>query len=66
MSTVAQQTPENPYLQLMRAASAHARANKALTPVDTGVTSDGDSLISHDQFLNPQSCRRADGKPYNL
>ena len=33
---------------------------------DTGVTSDGVSLISHDQFLNPQSCRRADGKPYTL
>jgi glycerophosphoryl diester phosphodiesterase len=23
-------------------------------------------LIWHDQFLNPQSCRRADGKPYTL
>ena len=31
---------------------------------DTGVTTDGVSLIWHDQFLNPQSCRRADGKPY--
>ena len=33
---------------------------------DTGVTTDGVSLIWHDQFLNPQSCRRADGKPYTL
>ncbi len=33
---------------------------------DTGVTADGVSLIWHDQFLNPQSCRRADGKPYTL
>ena len=33
---------------------------------DTGVTSDGVSLIWHDQFLNPQSCRRADGKAYTL
>lgn len=33
---------------------------------DTGVTVDRQSLISHDQFLNPQSCRRADGKPYTL
>ncbi len=33
---------------------------------DTGVTSDGVSLIWHDQFLNPQSCRRADGTPYTL
>jgi glycerophosphoryl diester phosphodiesterase len=33
---------------------------------DTGVTTDGVSLIWHDQFLNPESCRRADGKPYTL
>lgn len=33
---------------------------------DTGVTRDGVSLIWHDQFLNPMSCRRADGKPYTL
>ncbi len=33
---------------------------------DTGVTADGVSLIWHDQFLNPQSCRRADGKAYTL
>lgn len=33
---------------------------------DTGVTTDGVSLIWHDQFLSPQSCRRADGKPYTL
>jgi glycerophosphoryl diester phosphodiesterase len=33
---------------------------------DTGVTSDHVSLIWHDQFLNPQSCRRADGAPYTL
>jgi glycerophosphoryl diester phosphodiesterase len=33
---------------------------------DTGVTTDGVSLIWHDQFLNPQSCRRADGKAYTM
>jgi len=33
---------------------------------DTGVTTDHQSLIWHDQFLNPQSCRRADGQPYTL
>lgn len=33
---------------------------------DTGVTTDGVSLIWHDQFLNPQSCRRADGAPYTM
>jgi glycerophosphoryl diester phosphodiesterase len=33
---------------------------------DTGVSTDGISLISHDQFFNPQSCRRADGKPYTV
>jgi glycerophosphoryl diester phosphodiesterase len=31
---------------------------------DTGVTTDHVSLIWHDQFLNPQSCRRADGGEY--
>ncbi len=31
---------------------------------DTGVTTDHKSLIWHDQFLSPESCRRADGKPY--
>ena len=31
---------------------------------DTGVTTDRVSLIWHDQFLNPQSCRRADGAEY--
>ncbi len=30
---------------------------------DTGVTTDGVSLIWHDQFLNPESCRRQDGAP---
>ncbi len=33
---------------------------------DTGVTTDHRSLIWHDQFLNPESCRRADGAPYTL
>lgn len=33
---------------------------------DTGVTTDHVSLIWHDQFLNPESCRRVDGKPYGL
>ncbi len=33
---------------------------------DTGVTTDGVSLIWHDQFLNPLSCRHADGSPYTL
>ena len=33
---------------------------------DTGVTSDHVSLIWHDQFLNPQSCRKADGSPYTM
>lgn len=31
---------------------------------DTGVTSDRVSLISHEQFINPQTCRRVDGEPY--
>jgi len=33
---------------------------------DTGVTTDHVSLIWHDQFLNPQSCRKADGSAYSL
>jgi glycerophosphoryl diester phosphodiesterase len=33
---------------------------------DTGVTTDKQSLIWHDQFLNPQSCRHADGTPYTM
>lgn len=33
---------------------------------DIGITSDRIPLIGHDQFLNPQSCRRADGRPYTL
>jgi glycerophosphoryl diester phosphodiesterase len=33
---------------------------------DTGVTTDHVSLIWHDQFLNPQSCRKADGSPYTI
>lgn len=33
---------------------------------DTGVSTDGVSLLSHDQFYNPQSCRHADGTPYTL
>jgi len=33
---------------------------------DTGVTSDKISLIWHDQFLNPQSCRKANGSPYSM
>jgi glycerophosphoryl diester phosphodiesterase len=33
---------------------------------DTGVTTDGVSLIWHDQFLNSESCRRADGASYTL
>lgn len=31
---------------------------------DTGVSTDGVSLIWHDQFYNAQSCRHADGSPY--
>ncbi len=31
---------------------------------DTGVTTDGVSLMWHDQFLNPESCRKADGSAY--
>lgn len=33
---------------------------------DTGVTADHVSIIWHDQFLNPQSCRKADGSEYTL
>ena len=33
---------------------------------DTGVTTDRVSLIWHDQFLSPESCRRADGTPYTV
>jgi glycerophosphoryl diester phosphodiesterase len=33
---------------------------------DTGVTKDHVSIIWHDQFLNPQSCRKADGSQYTL
>ena len=33
---------------------------------DTGVTTDHVSLIWHDQFLNPQSCRKADGSAYTI
>ncbi len=33
---------------------------------DTGVSTDHVSLIWHDQFYNPQSCRNADGSPYSM
>ena len=33
---------------------------------DSGVTRDKVSFIWHDQFLNPQSCRRQDGAAYTL
>lgn len=33
---------------------------------DTGLTFDHHSIIWHDQFLNPESCRRVDGQPYDL
>jgi glycerophosphoryl diester phosphodiesterase len=33
---------------------------------DTEVTTDGVSLIWHDQFLNPESCHRQDGVPYTM
>src|ERR1700722_14969702 len=33
---------------------------------DTAVSTDHVSLIWHDQFYNPQSCRHADGSPYTL
>ena len=31
---------------------------------DTGVTKDGVSLISHEQFINPQTCRTFDGSAF--
>lgn len=33
---------------------------------DTGVSTDHVSTIWHDQFYNPESCRRADGAPYTM
>ncbi len=33
---------------------------------DTGVSTDHVSLIWHDQFYNPQSCRHADSSPYTM
>ena len=33
---------------------------------DTGVSTDHVSLIWHDQFYNPQSCRKADGSDYTM
>jgi len=33
---------------------------------DTGVSTNHVSTIWHDQFYNPESCRRADGKPYTM
>ncbi len=33
---------------------------------DTGVSTDSISLIWHDQFYSPESCRHADGSPYTL
>jgi glycerophosphoryl diester phosphodiesterase len=33
---------------------------------DTGVSTDHVSLIWHDQFYNPQSCRKADGSAYTI
>ena len=33
---------------------------------DTGVATDGVSTIWHDQFYNPQACRKADGSAYTL
>ncbi len=33
---------------------------------DTGVSVDGVSLIWHDQFYNPQSCRHSDGSTYTM
>jgi len=33
---------------------------------DTGVSTDHVSTIWHDQFYNPDSCRRADGQPYTM
>lgn len=31
---------------------------------DTGVTKDGVSLISHEEFINPQTCRATDGSSF--
>ena len=33
---------------------------------DTGVSTDGVSTIWHDQFYNPQSCRKVDGSAYTM
>jgi glycerophosphoryl diester phosphodiesterase len=33
---------------------------------DTGVATDGVSTIWHDQFYNPQACRKADGSAYTM
>jgi glycerophosphoryl diester phosphodiesterase len=33
---------------------------------DTGVATDGISTIWHEQFYNPQSCRKADGSAYTM
>ena len=33
---------------------------------DTGVSTDHVSTMWHDQFYNPDSCRRVDGKPYTM
>lgn len=33
---------------------------------DTGVSTDHVSVIWHDQFFNPQACRKADGSEYTL
>jgi glycerophosphoryl diester phosphodiesterase len=33
---------------------------------DTGVTADHVSLISHEQFINPQTCRSRDGQEYSV
>ena len=33
---------------------------------DTGVSTDHVSTIWHDQFYNPDSCRRVDGRPYTM
>ncbi len=33
---------------------------------DTGVTRDLQSILWHDQYLNPEFCRRRDGQPYTL
>jgi glycerophosphoryl diester phosphodiesterase len=32
---------------------------------DTGVTSDGVSVLSHEPYVNPETCRRADGSRYD-